>query len=115
MMNTLLKIKSQILILKSPKSCYLKGFPVSCDLILFRSCMKLISIEASEKLEEPQVFFENLEVGEWLTSAEAARFLGLTTNALRIKVCRGQIKFKKLGSRLRFCKCQLNSLLQKGA
>lgn len=75
--------------------------------------MKLYSVTGSKKLE-PE-FFENLEVGEWLTSAEAARFLGITANALRIKVCRGQVEFKKLGSRLRFCKGQLNSLLLKGA
>ncbi len=75
--------------------------------------MKLYSRKGSEFLEPS--FFENLEVGEWLTSAEAARFLGISPNALRIKVCRGEIEFKKLGSRLRFRKCWLNSLLLKGA
>jgi len=75
--------------------------------------VKVVSISCSEKSE--QKFFENLEVGEWLTSTEAARFLGLTPNALRIKVCRGQVKFHKLGSRLRFCTADLSSLLSKGA
>ena len=65
--------------------------------------------------EKTQSFFENLEVGEWLTSTEAAKFLGLTANALRIKVCRGQVKYWKLGGRLRFRVAELSCLLQKGA
>jgi len=75
--------------------------------------MKIYSVLGSVKTES--LLFENLEVGEWLTSAEAARFLGISTNALRIKVCRGQVEFKKLGSRLRFRKHQLDCLLLKGA
>jgi excisionase family DNA binding protein len=60
-------------------------------------------------------FFENREVGEWLTSTEAAQFLGITPNALRIKVCRGTVKYWKLGSRLRFRATELSRLLLKGA
>jgi hypothetical protein len=76
--------------------------------------VKLSPISGSEK-SEPQTFFENLKVGEWLTSTEASRFLGISANALRIKVCRGEVKFRKLGSRLRFCKSELSCLLLKGA
>ena len=61
-------------------------------------------------------FFENQKVGnEWLTSTEAARILGVSSNALRILVCRGKIKYFKLGNRLRFCPRDLTALLQKGA
>ena len=76
--------------------------------------MKLKTRNDSEN-SESKMFFENLEVGEWLTSTEAARFLRISPNALRIKVCRGEVKFKKLGSRLRFCVHELKCLLQKGA
>ena len=60
------------------------------------------------------MFIEKRIVGEWLNSSEAARFLGLSPNALRIMVCRGKVKFRKLGSRLRFDLNDLKSLLRKG-
>lgn len=50
----------------------------------------------------------------WLSSADAAQFLGLTQNALRILACRGKVKFYKLGRRLRFLKADLEQLLKKG-
>ena len=66
--------------------------------------------------ENADLFFENKKVGsEWLTSTEAARVLGLSPNALRILVCRGKIKYFKLGHRLRFCARDLAALLRKGA
>lgn len=46
-------------------------------------------------------FFDNLD-GEWLSTKEAARYLGVTPLALRLKVFRGQIQAHKLGSRLKF-------------
>jgi excisionase family DNA binding protein len=70
----------------------------------------------NKKVDSFKKFFEKRKVGEeWLTSTEAARFLGISANALRIKVCRGQIKFRKLGSHLRFSVAELNCLLLKGA
>lgn len=47
--------------------------------------------------------FDNQNSKEWLTTNEAARFLAVTPNALRIMVYRGQIQVYKLGKRrLRF-------------
>lgn len=56
--------------------------------------------------------FENLAV-EWLSTRQAAEFLSLTPNALRILVHRGRVKAYKLGSRLRFRLIDLRSLLTK--
>lgn len=52
-------------------------------------------------------FFNNLIDGRWLdenrlTTKEAAAFLGISPNALRIKVHRGQIQAEKLDQKLRF-------------
>jgi excisionase family DNA binding protein len=66
--------------------------------------------------ENAAEFFENKKVGnEWLTSTEAARFLGVSPNALRILVCRGRVNYFKLGNRLRFCSRDLTALLREGA
>ena len=46
--------------------------------------------------------FENRIDREWLTTKEAAQFLAISENALRIMVYRGQIKVYKFGRRLRF-------------
>lgn len=56
-------------------------------------------------------FFENRIVCEWLSSAQVAAFLGITENALRIMVYRRQVKFSKLGRRLRFHVNDISSLL----
>lgn len=74
--------------------------------------MTLKTVDASEN---EVLFFENRRVGEWLNSSEAAKLLGLSPNALRIMVCRGRVKYWKLGSRLRFNKYDLLLLLEKGA
>ncbi len=53
--------------------------------------------------------FENRIDREWLTTKEAAHFLAVSENALRIMVYRNQIKVYKFGRRLRFklsdCQC----------
>ena len=46
--------------------------------------------------------FENRIEREWLSTEEAAHFLSVSENALRIMVHRGQIKAYKIGRRLRF-------------
>jgi len=48
------------------------------------------------------LFFENRRECEWLNTFEAAHFLSITPNALRILVCRGQVPVFKFGRRLRF-------------
>ena len=47
-------------------------------------------------------FFENRVDKEWLSTKEAARFLSVSENALRIMVYREQIPVFKFGHRLRF-------------
>jgi excisionase family DNA binding protein len=60
-------------------------------------------------------FSENRIVCEWLSSAQTANYLGISENALRIMVCRRQIKFSKFGRRLRFQASDILLLLKKGA
>ena len=60
--------------------------------------------------------FENRIVCEWLSSAQVAAYFGISENALRIMVYRRQIKFSKLGRRLRFHIKDVQALLNsKGA
>lgn len=58
-------------------------------------------------------FFDNRIKREWLTTDEAASYLSLSPNALRILVCRGRVKAFKLGRRLRFRISDLRSLLER--
>ena len=58
-------------------------------------------------------FFENEIKCEWLSTKDAARFLSLTENAVRIMVHRGQIRAYKLGRRLRFKREDCQSLIVK--
>lgn len=62
-------------------------------------------------VEETPEFFENRIVREWLSTQDAASYLGVTPNALRILVCRGKVRSYKLGSRLKFHLRDLKSLL----
>ena len=48
------------------------------------------------------LFFENRIASKWLTTKEASFILGVSENALRIMVHRGQITTFKFGRRLRF-------------
>ncbi len=47
-------------------------------------------------------FFDNRIAREWLSTEEAAHFLSVSPNALRIMVHRDQITAYKFGRRLRF-------------
>lgn len=62
---------------------------------------KSFNLTIVDDLVSPQLF-QNRIVCEYLSSAQAAQYLGITENALRIMVHRRQIKFTKLGRRLRF-------------
>jgi len=57
--------------------------------------------------------FENRIEHEWLTTKEAAHFLGISENALRIMVHRGQIQTYKFGRRLKFRMRDCVALFQK--
>lgn len=63
-----------------------------------------------------QPLFENRREREWLTTKEAAHFLAVSPNALRIMVHRDQIQTYRLGRRLRFRLKDCQALfLKKGA
>lgn len=48
----------------------------------------------------------------WLDSREAASYLRLSVNSLRIRVMRGQIPAYRLGKRLRFKRSELKCLVE---
>jgi excisionase family DNA binding protein len=58
-------------------------------------------------------FFENQVKREWLSTKEAAHFLSLSENALRILVHRGQVPAFKFGCRLRFRLSDCQSLFER--
>jgi excisionase family DNA binding protein len=60
------------------------------------------------------LFFQNQIEREWLSTKVAAQFLRLSENALRIMVHRNQIRFHKIGRRLRFQVSDCQSLFQRG-
>ncbi|MCM0604692.1 MAG: helix-turn-helix domain-containing protein [Xanthomonadaceae bacterium] len=59
------------------------------------------------------LFFENEIKCEWVSTKEAARFLSLSENAIRIMIHYVQICAYKLGRRLRFKREDCQSLIQK--
>ena len=62
------------------------------------------------------LFFDNRIEREWLSTEEAAYFLSVSSNALRIMVHRGQVQVYKFGRRLRFKVKDCRALfLRKGA
>lgn len=61
----------------------------------------------------PSAFFENQAIYEWLSTKEAASYLRMTPNALRILVHREKVQAYKLGSRLKFRLKDLRSILSK--
>ena len=72
---------------------------------------RLLQLEAIQA--KLGTFFDNFNSNEWideirLTTEEASAFLGISPNALRIRVHRGKIEAEKLDNKLRF---RLSSLL----
>ena len=61
-----------------------------------------------EALASAPTLFENLV---WLSSEEAANYLRKTVGAIRVMVCRGQIKAYKWRRRLFFKRSELDSML----
>ena len=59
-----------------------------------------------------KLFDNSIGNQQWLSTKEAADYLRITPNALRIWVCRGKIRAYKLGSRLRFRVRDIECLLQ---
>jgi excisionase family DNA binding protein len=63
--------------------------------------------------ERSTKLFDNQIERKWLTTTEAAHFLRLSENAVRIMVCRGQIQHHKIGRRLRFTIDDCMALIEK--
>lgn len=55
-----------------------------------------------DEISRDNGLFDNRITGEWLSTKEAASYLGISANALRILVHRGRVQAHKLGSRLKF-------------
>ena len=75
---------------------------------------------ATKKLEinstAVKEFFDNRIACEWLSTKEAAYFLSVSENALRIMVHRNQVQVFRFGRRLRFRLKDCQALFQmKGA
>ena len=71
----------------------------------FGSSMSLKYPESKDSM-----FFENRIATEWISTRDAAAFLGITPNALRIRKCRGEIECRYFGTRPRFNVNYLRSL-----
>jgi hypothetical protein len=69
------------------------------------------SIELDGLYFRQDLFFQNKIVSEYVPTKTAADFLGLTENALRIRVCRKQIPALKFGRALRFRVAEIVRLL----
>jgi hypothetical protein len=69
-------------------------------------------MKASE-LDESSKFFENKIVHEYVSTRVAAQFLGISENALRIKVCRGLIPYYHFGRSLRFRISEISMLFHR--
>jgi excisionase family DNA binding protein len=55
--------------------------------------------------------FESSLKDEWLTTEQAAEYLGLTVGALRNMTSNGQLPYYKLGNRNRYSVIELRQLL----
>jgi hypothetical protein len=83
----------------------------------YKSNIQRYNLNESENKFTDSIF-ENLVTNKtvdenWLTTKKAAAFLGITPNALRIRVHRGQVVASKLGAHLRFSMACLKILLIK--
>lgn len=65
--------------------------------------------KVSHEMCDSDMLFDNLI---WLGTKEAASYLRMTANALRIAVCRGQVKAHKWRRKLYFKKRDLERLLE---
>ena len=71
-------------------------------------------VQSLEEVRESDTrLFDNRISCKWFGTNEAAAYLGLTPNALRIMVHREKIKAYKLGVRLRFKTSDLRLALSK--
>ncbi|MGE4233041.1 MAG: helix-turn-helix domain-containing protein [Bacteriovoracia bacterium] len=74
----------------------------------------LANQDESRKYDHSESVFDNrISTTRLLNTKEAAAYLGVTPNALRILVHRGRVKAEKLGHRLKFHIDALKASLQK--
>jgi hypothetical protein len=73
----------------------------------------------NQRVLPSDLFFKNQKMNQnqdenekWYNTDEAANFLRISPNALRILVHRAKVKYFKLGRRLRFRHCDLLNVLQ---
>lgn len=84
------------------------------------STIKCYSKDQVQEGEIPSVQLFNNEITRqfedererWFNTNEAATYLSITPNALKILVHRARVKYYKLGRRLKFKKSDLISILQ---
>jgi len=69
-------------------------------------------MKINEQIESSS-FFENKIVPEYVSTKVASQILGISENALRIKVYRGQIPCYKFNRSLRFCVSEIKLLFQR--
>jgi len=67
----------------------------------------------TNELENSSSLFENKIVSEYVSTRVAAQILGVSENALRIKVCRGLIPCYKFGRSLRFRISEITKLFHR--
>lgn len=80
-----------------------------------RVCVGAIESERMNPVINTGVLFDKKIVPEYIPTRLAATILGISENALRIKVCRGQIPVLKFGRSLRFQISEVTNFLhQKG-
>lgn len=65
-----------------------------------------------EKAIASAKFFEKQIVPMWASTEEAAKILGISPNALRIRKCRGEVECLYFGKHLRFNVQHLHSLFR---
>lgn len=74
----------------------------NCDFLDYSVFLGVFLDKINESGRDATLFSENRILREWLSTEEAAFFLSISANALRIMVHRGQIRAYKFGRRLRF-------------
>jgi len=72
------------------------------------------TLVSENTIEKSVSFFENGIAQKWLNTNEAASYLRISTNALRILVHKRKVEFYKYGRLLRFKRDDLHRVLQKG-
>jgi excisionase family DNA binding protein len=84
---------------------------LNSSLSVFEKCSRSIHFQTVNNyyINSTSSLFENLT---WMNTQEAANYLRITVNSLRIKVSRGEVKPCHLGKSLRFKRTELDKLME---